>query len=67
MKTIDLKFAELCDEIDYWKSEAYKWKNRYIELRQEHTSTVKDSIKHGEAMIGNFVLSNDIAPREQKG
>lgn len=36
MKTVDIKFHELCEEIDYWKERAEKaeedaeyWKNQY--------------------------------------
>ena len=35
MKTIDIKFYELCNEVDYWKAEAKRYKELYEEeLRQ---------------------------------
>ena len=34
-KTVDYKFAELCDEVDRWKDQAKYWKAKYEEERQK--------------------------------
>jgi len=50
MKTSDIKFQELCDEIDYWKERTKKaeenaeyWKNEYsIFLKESNISAKKN-------------------------
>ena len=67
--TADIKFLELCEEIDYWKVTAKHWEIAYKNLQTEHTAMLKDSIRHGEEMVGGFlslVLNNDIVPRKEE-
>lgn len=68
MKTIDIKFSELCEEIDYWKNRANKYEKLYNEAVDEKIDLVHGQIKHNEAMIGGMlalVLSKDILPKKQ--
>ncbi len=55
MLTADIKFFELCEEIDYWKSEAQKWENQYNEMVAKYNTLINDDIKHSQVMIGNLV------------
>ena len=45
MKTIGLKFSELCEELDYYKDSADYWKKMYDEEIR------KSSIRSTEALI----------------
>jgi hypothetical protein len=59
-KTIDLKFSELCHEIDYWKSEAEYYKEKYeSELRQsiETSNERMDEARKGVANALMFAFS----------
>lgn len=51
MKTAEIKFLELCDEIDYWKDEAKKaqkeaeyWKNEYSTHLQESLASAQRGV-----------------------
>lgn len=51
MKTIDIKFSELCDEIDFWKErseqaeqDAEYWKNQYQTLLNESLINAKKGV-----------------------
>jgi len=52
MKTIDYKFAELCEEIDMWKAEAYYWKEQYCKATKSHSEMVSEDIKNNYNFIG---------------
>jgi hypothetical protein len=62
MKTADIKFIELCNEIDYWEEEAKHWKDKYDKLNKEHFEMIDKNIKHNYTMFGNILkalLSSD--------
>ena len=52
MRTVDIKFNELCDEIDYWKSEADHWKSEFEKERDSHIELLNDSIERSRKGIG---------------
>ncbi len=45
----------LCKQVDMWKKEAEYWKKEYEEMEKKHSKLVDDSIKHGNAMMGNML------------
>ena len=64
LKTADLKFLELCDEIDYWKTKAKKWEDDYNELMEEYRQTINEhseSIKKscGQALLFALHVQDD--------
>lgn len=74
MKTIDIKFSELCEEIDYWKERAKyaeesaeDWKNQYTTLLNESLATAQKGVANALMFAlhatddenGNLVISKD--------
>jgi hypothetical protein len=60
MKTVDYKFHELCEEIDYWKDQAKYYKDKYEEEIQrsvEETNRQLEESKQGVANALMFALS----------
>lgn len=60
MKTINVKFDELCIEIDYYKEEAKFWKSKYDELNKEYSLHINESLLSAQKGVANalrFVLS----------
>ena len=55
MRTVDLKFAELCSEIDYWKSEAERYKAMYEEEIAINTAQTKKGIADNMNMVGQIL------------
>jgi hypothetical protein len=65
MKTVDYKFHELCDEIDYWKSEAEYWKIQYEEMKKENIKRSNESLESAKKGVANalmFALSVEDQP-----
>jgi hypothetical protein len=56
MKTFDIKFSELCDEIDYYKFEAERWKAKYEELKNETTKKTSDDLTRAQRDVGNALM-----------
>lgn len=54
MKTINLKFNELCDEIDYWKDEAEHYRLKYEKLHKEYIGQLDKSTKDSMDMCGKI-------------
>lgn len=57
MRTIDLKFSEICDEVDHWKAEAEYWKEQYKKLQVEYHENVNESIQNNYDVIGTVLGS----------
>lgn len=60
MKTVDYKFHQLCEEIDYWKEQAGYYKAKYEEEIQrsvEETNRQLEESKRGVANALMFALS----------
>lgn len=55
MKTIDIKFYELCNEIDYWKNQAKYWEAEYNEKNKKYRELIDYSINHSYTMIGKTI------------
>jgi len=54
MKTIDYKFAELCDEIDYWQEKAEYWEQRCDDILKEYHSIMSNDIDNSNKLIGTM-------------
>lgn len=52
MKTADIKFLELCDEIDYWKERAEMWEQRYKQERDENIAFVNNRLEETKKGVG---------------
>ena len=56
MKTIDIKFSELCDEIDYWKDLAKSYKEKYEQERNEHISRMNKRLEDSKRGVANALM-----------
>jgi hypothetical protein len=60
MKTVNYKFHELCEEIDYWKDQAEYYKTKYEEEIQRSVEDVNKQLEESKQGVVNalmFVLS----------
>lgn len=67
IRTADLKFYELCEEVDMWKDESAYWQEKYENLLKEHNDMVRSSIRHNEGMIAGFlklIINKDITVKK---
>ncbi len=53
MKTVDLKFWELCDEIDYWKERAKHYEKEYNDLLAENAIQSKERLLDAQKGVAN--------------
>ena len=65
--TIDLKFSDLCDEIDYWKIEAKYWKDEYDNLLKEDIKKSNESLEHAQKGVANALMFALSATDDEKG
>jgi hypothetical protein len=56
MKTVDIKFSQLCEEIDYWKSEAQYWKEMHDKINREHNEFISERLTESKVGIGNALM-----------
>ena len=56
MKTIDIKFLQLCNEIDQWKDEANYWKERYEEINKEYSQHLNQSLDSAQKGVANALM-----------
>jgi hypothetical protein len=56
MRTIDIKFSELCDEIDYWKSVAHDAEKKYNELRKEYSKLTYDNLISSQKGVADALM-----------
>lgn len=61
MKTLDIKFNEMCEEIDYWKAEALHWKREAKYYQKEYSKSITDGINNNYNMVG-LMLKSIIEP-----
>lgn len=54
MKTVNMKFNELCDEIDFWKGEAEYYRLKYEKLHKKYMGHLDDSTKDSMNMCGKI-------------
>lgn len=54
MKAIDIKFCELCEEIDFWKAKAEFLEHEYKELLKKYNKVIREDIKRNHKMIGEI-------------
>ena len=65
VRTADIKFMDLCDEIDHWKAEAEHWKREYEEMRAENIKRMNESMESAKQGVANalmFALSVEDKP-----
>ena len=55
VSTAELQFMKVCEKVDYWKAEAKYWEKEAKDLKNKIDKQTTDSIKHGNAMMGNFL------------
>ena len=65
--TIDLKFSELCDEIDYWKIEAEHWKNEYDKLWKENGKKLQEDLDRSKKGLANALMIALSVKDDEKG
>ena len=53
--TADLKFLELCYEIDCWKQEAEYYKNLYNESQKDYNELLNRGIADGQKTVGSLL------------
>lgn len=51
MDTIDIKFRDLCDEIDYWKEQANYWESESKKNQKKLSKEINNSINNSKKMI----------------
>ena len=56
VRTADMKFIELCDEIDYWKAQAEYWKKEYEDMRDENIKRTNESLKSAQQGVANALM-----------
>ena len=55
MKSSDIYFYKLCDEIDYWKDKSKEWEEKYKELNNDYWKLINDTNKSSRIMTGNLL------------
>jgi len=55
MTTIEIEIYRLCEDIDFYKSEADKMKKEADYWKGQYTALLNDSIKHDEKMRLNVL------------
>jgi len=55
-RTIDYKFSELCDEIDYWMNEAKHFESLYKKELQENNRVSNERMKEAQKGIANALM-----------
>ena len=56
MRTADIKFVELCDEIDRWKAEAKYWKEMFEQERDERTELLNQNMLNAKKGVANALM-----------
>ena len=56
MRTADIKFLQLCNEIDQWKDEANYWKEKYEELQKEYSEHINQSLVSAQKGVANALM-----------
>ena len=56
MRTANMKFLELCEEIDSWKEEAQYWKEKYEEATKEHHEYLNESLLSAQKGVANALM-----------
>jgi len=56
MKTTELKFYELCDEIDYWKEKAKKAEDDAQYWKDQYSSFLNESLVSTQKGVANALM-----------
>lgn len=55
-RTVDYKFAQLCDEVDRWKYKAEYWKDKYDEEIQRSIQQTNESMEVAKKGVANALM-----------
>jgi len=56
VRTADMKFIELCDEIDYWKDQAEYYKTKYEEEIQRSVEDANRQLEESKRGVANALM-----------
>ena len=56
MKTVNIKFYDLCDEIDYWKNKANYYKKQFEEERKARSILLNETMLSSQKGIANALM-----------
>jgi hypothetical protein len=56
MRTADIKFHELCEEIDYWKHKAKKAEEEAEYYREEYSKLLNENLARSQQGVANALL-----------
>jgi hypothetical protein len=56
MKTVDIKFLDLCDEIDYWKERAEKAEKDAKYWQEEYSKHLNESLASAQKGVANALM-----------
>ena len=56
MKTAGIYFLELCDEIDYWKAEAERWKMECEDERKARAELLNSDMESAKRGVGMALM-----------
>jgi len=56
MKTIEIKFNDLCDEIDYWKDKANCYKKQFEEERKARSMLLNETMMSAKKVVANALM-----------
>jgi hypothetical protein len=56
MKTADIKFLDLCDEIDYWKERAMQAEKDAEYWQQEYSKHLNESLVSAQKGVANALM-----------
>ncbi len=55
MNTAELKFLDLCDEIDYWKNKSKDLEKQLYKTQEDFSKFVSKGHEHNNIMIGHLL------------
>lgn len=67
MKTINIEFNRLCDEIDYWKDRADHFEKMYKEELLRETIRVKEQLLEAKKGVANALMITLCAKDDENG
>jgi hypothetical protein len=56
MKTADIKFLDLCEEIDYWRERAEKAEADAEHWKEEYSKQLDSSLKSAQKGVANALM-----------
>lgn len=56
MRTIDYKFQQLCEEIDYWKEQSEYYEEKYKTEMQINAGNINKQLKESKQGVANALM-----------